>query len=132
MGGTRFHDGSAGSALLNATQNFIQYKEDPKVAVIVTGELTIENLVYVWVVFYFYNGTTPAPRVFDEFNAIVPVLDSVITQPYASLVSRPYPSSQNVANLLQLSANDEYNIYGFRYLYRVSEPSLTVQSLADR
>ena len=99
-GGTRFYDGSAGPALLNATQNFIQYNEDPKAAVIVTGELTIENLLYVWVVFYFYNGTTPAPGVFDEFNAIVPVSDSVITQPYASLVIRPCPPSQNVANLL--------------------------------
>lgn len=86
-GGTRFYDGSAGPAPLNATQNFIQDNEDPKAAVIVTGELTIESLVYVWVVFYFYNGTTPASGVFDEFNAIVLFSDSVITQPYAYLVS---------------------------------------------
>ena len=84
----------------------------------------LKNLVYVWVVFYFYNGTTPAPGVFDEFNAIVPVSDSVMTQPYASLVSCPRCIKLSIANQVQLNANDEYSIYGFRYLYRVSETSV--------
>ena len=62
-GGTRSYAGTAGPALLNASENFIQYNNDPKAAIIVTGELTVENLVYLWVVFYFYNGTTPPPGV---------------------------------------------------------------------
>jgi len=89
---------------LNATQSFIEENNDPKAAVIVTGELAIENLVQTWEIFFFYNGTTPPPGVFDEFNAIIPVIDQVTTQSYASL----------------LTANDEINIDGLRYLYRVS------------
>jgi len=53
----------------------------------VTGELAVESLVQVWTVFFFYNGTAPAPGVFDEFNAIIPLLDQVRPQSYASFVS---------------------------------------------
>ena len=124
-GDTHFYNGIADPAILNATQNFIQYNEDPKAAVIITGELTIESLVYVWVIFFFYNGTTPAPRVFDEFNAIAPVSDSVITQPYASLVGSCSGCMKlSIANQVQLNANNEYSIHNFRYLYRVSEPAV--------
>lgn len=59
-GGTCLYAGSGGSALPNTTQNFIQYYEDLKLAAIVTGDLTIESLVYVWGVFYLYDGTAPA------------------------------------------------------------------------
>jgi len=57
------------------------------VVCVVTGEYIIEGLVQAWTVFFFYNGTEPAPGVFDEFNAILPLLDQVKPQRYASLVS---------------------------------------------
>lgn len=85
-GGTRFYDGTEGSAIINATQDFIENNNDPKAAIIVTGELTVDSLLPFWTVFFFYNGTTPAPGVFDEFNAIVPVVDQVVAQSYASFV----------------------------------------------
>jgi hypothetical protein len=70
--------------------------------VIVTSEVTIDTLVEIWMVFMFYNGVSPPAGVFDAFNAIQPISDSVKVQSYADF----------------LNANSEFSIYGFRYLIR--------------
>ena len=67
-----------------------------------TVEVTIDTAVEIWIVFLFYNGETPPPGVFDNFNAISALTDSVKTQSYASMVS----------------AGDSFSVYGFRYLIR--------------
>jgi len=74
-GGTRTYSGLDASALLNATQHFIQNNNDPKAAVIVTGSLAIENLAELFVLFFFYDGPTPPAGIFAEFDAIVPIID---------------------------------------------------------
>lgn len=86
VGGTRTYAGIDASALLNATQNFVQHNNDPKAAVIVTGSLAIENLAELFVLFFFYDGPTPPVGVFDEFDAIIPIADQVSTQSYADIV----------------------------------------------
>ncbi|PMD47417.1 FAD-binding domain-containing protein [Hyaloscypha variabilis F] len=115
-GGTRTYSGLDASALLNATQNFIQNNNDPKAAVIVTGSLAIENLAELFVLFYFYDGPTPPAGIFDEFDAIVPIADQVSTQSYADIVN----------------TNDQFNIYGLRYIYRAETiPNLPGTSGTD-
>jgi len=103
-GGIRNYDATKGSAILNATQHFIEKNEDRKAAVIVTGELAVESLVQVWTIFFFYNGTAPAPGVFDEFNAIIPLLDQVKPQRYAAF----------------LLSNNQINVNSLRYEYRAA------------
>jgi hypothetical protein len=85
-GGTRIYAGTDASALLNATQTFIQNNNDPKAAVIVTGSLAIDSLAELFVLFFFYDGPTPPAGVFDEFDAIIPIDDGVSTQSYADIV----------------------------------------------
>jgi hypothetical protein len=85
-GGTRTYSGLDASALLNATQNFIQNNNDPKAAVIVTGSFAIENLAELFVLFFFYDGPTPPAGIFDEFDAVIPIEDQVSTQSYYNIV----------------------------------------------
>jgi hypothetical protein len=77
-------------------------------------------LLEIFVVFFFYNGETPSDGVFDEFDAITPITDSVKTQTYADLVSIYGCIREICSPNLQLTANNEYNLYGLRYLIRVS------------
>jgi hypothetical protein len=86
LGGTRTYSGLDASALLNATQNFIQNNNDPKAAVIVTGSFAIENLAELFVLFFFYDGPTPPAGIFDEFDAVIPIEDQVSTQSYYDIV----------------------------------------------
>ncbi|TVY29461.1 putative FAD-linked oxidoreductase [Lachnellula hyalina] len=102
--GTRIYDATKLSAVLNATQHFIEYNDDPKAAVIVTLDIAVDTLVQVAVVFFFYDGETPQGGVFDEFNALIPTSDQVTTQTYSDFES----------------GNDEYSLYGLRYLYRTT------------
>jgi hypothetical protein len=85
-GGIRSYDGTRASAVLNATQKFIQNVEDPKAAIIPNGELVIGGLVKVFVVFFFYNGETPPPGVFNMFDSIPSITNQVKTQSYANFV----------------------------------------------
>lgn len=101
-GGTRVYSMDKASALINATHDFIENYTDPRAGVIVTGEIAIDTLVQLFVVFFFYNGETPPPGVFDKFNAIENTVDLVKVQAYADM----------------LIANNDYNIYGLRYLIR--------------
>jgi hypothetical protein len=80
------YSGLDASALLNATQNFIQNNNDPKAAVIVTGSFAIENLAELFVLFFFYDGPTPPAGIFDEFDAVIPIEDQVSTQSYYDIV----------------------------------------------
>lgn len=76
------------SAVLNATQHFIEYNDDPKAAVIVTLDIAVDTLVQVAVVFFFYDGATPQGGVFDEFNALISISDQVTTQTYSDFVCK--------------------------------------------
>jgi hypothetical protein len=58
------------------TENY----HDTKAGVIVTGEIALNNLLDIFLVFFFYNGPSPPAGVFDKF-------DSTATQSYAELVS---------------------------------------------
>jgi hypothetical protein len=85
-GGFRIYSSLEYAAIINATQDFTENYDDPKAAIIVTGEVTITDLVQVFVVFYFYDGPAPPAGVFDKFNAIPFLSSSTTTQTYASLV----------------------------------------------
>ena len=58
---------------------------------IVTGEIAIESLLEIFVVFFFYDGPTPL-GVFDEFDAIPYLTDGTKTQSYYDLVNRFFHS----------------------------------------
>jgi hypothetical protein len=55
--------------------------------VIVTGEITIDSLLEIFVVFFFYDGSTPPEGVFDGFDAIPFLTDGTQTQSYYDLVT---------------------------------------------
>ena len=63
-----------------------------------TGQFLLEGLAQALTVFFFYNGTQPAPGVFDEFNAILPLLDQVKPQRYAAFVGIDISKLQELAN----------------------------------
>ncbi|TVY85956.1 putative FAD-linked oxidoreductase, partial [Lachnellula willkommii] len=102
-GGVRTYSGTYAEQIINATQNFTEnYFQHPKAAVIVTGEIAIDNLLDIFVVFFFYDGETPPAGIFDAFDALPTVTDAAKTQTYSDL----------------LNADDTTNIYGLRYLIR--------------
>lgn len=55
---------------------------------IVTGEIALATLIDNFIIFFFYNGPSPPPGVFDKFDAIPSQIDSTTTQSYAELVSQ--------------------------------------------
>jgi hypothetical protein len=94
--------------ILNATLDFTENFHDPRAGIFVTSEIYLANLANIILMFYFYNGETPPPGVFDKFDSIKAKNDEVKTQSYRSLL---------VAN------NKLATLYGFRYLIRVSQPT---------
>ena len=102
-GGTKTYAGSNHEAIYGATANFTANNADPKAAVIVTTDYTLDDLVTIIVMFYFYDGPTPPAGVFDDFDAILTLTNSVKTQSYPEL----------------LIANNEFSLSG--------ESSLTAQ-----
>jgi hypothetical protein len=82
--------------MIDATQRFTENNRDDKASIIVTIEIivptttsvltNISQLQEVLTVFYFYNGTSPPPGVFDEFNAIPWLTSTVKTMTYPELV----------------------------------------------
>lgn len=82
-------------ARLSLSAYFLPANPDPEI-------VTADTLAEIFVVFFFYDGETPPDGVFDEFNAIDDIVSSTQTQSYASLVK----------------ANNDFNVYGFRYLIR--------------
>ena len=86
-GGIRSYAATEAEALLNATQEFNEnYDQHPKAAVIVTGEIAIDSLLEIFVVFLFYDGPTPPADVFAAFNALPSITDGVKVQSYYDLV----------------------------------------------
>ncbi|TVY68869.1 putative FAD-linked oxidoreductase, partial [Lachnellula suecica] len=100
-GGLRSYSGIYAEELINATQAFTA-NFDPKAAVIVTGEIAIDSLLDIFVVFLFYDGAAPPAGVFDAFDALPTISDDVKTRTYADL----------------LTSDDNVNLYGLRYLIR--------------
>lgn len=89
-GGIRSYAGIYSEQIINATQAFTEnYFHDPKAAVIVTGEVAIDTLLEIFVVFFFYDGETVPAGVFDAFNAIPTISDGTKTQTYSDLVCAP-------------------------------------------
>lgn len=73
--------------LLKAVRDFTEYNEDEKAAVIVTAERTNVNVVDSWIIFLFYDGTTPPAGLFDNFTDANPLLDTTRTRTYADLMA---------------------------------------------
>ncbi|KAF7190653.1 putative FAD-linked oxidoreductase [Pseudocercospora fuligena] len=101
-GGHKIYTMDKKSALLNATHNLVSNYSDPKAAVIVTFSSTIDTLVDIFVVFYFYNGPTMG-SILSEFDKIPALIDA--TKP-----------NRNYNELLD--SNSAFSIDGMRYLIR--------------
>ena len=122
-GGIRSYAGIYAEQLINAIQAFTANYDDPKAAVIVTGEVAIDTLLEIFVVFLVYDGETPPDGVFDAFNAIPRISDDAKTRTYSDLVyisQRIDFQNLKCANRcqLQLNGDDNTNLYGLRYLIR--------------
>lgn len=100
------------AALINATHNLVSDYYDTKAAVIVTYSSTLDTLVDIFVVFFFYNSPNGPGKILDEFNAIPALLDA--TKP-----------NRNYAELLD--SNSAFSIPGQRYLIRTG----TLPNLPD-
>ncbi|CAG9984576.1 unnamed protein product [Clonostachys byssicola] len=73
--------------LLKAVRDFTEYNTDDKAAVIVTAERTNLNLVDSWILFLFYDGPSPPQGIFQNFTEANPILNTLRTQSYASLMA---------------------------------------------
>jgi hypothetical protein len=85
--GIRTYWGNQSDAILDATADFTaNLSSSPKAAVIVTGEIAIDSLLEIFVIFFFYDGPVVPDGVFDKFNAIPTITDGTEVQTYASFV----------------------------------------------
>lgn len=88
-GGLRAYSPDKRHALFRAITRFIASYPDAKAAVIPVFQfglpLNLLNVVTGPLLFMFYDGPQPPPGIFDEFDAITPLLDDTRTQRYASL-----------------------------------------------
>ncbi|UJO21579.1 uncharacterized protein CLAFUR5_09318 [Fulvia fulva] len=101
-GGTKIFGKDQKDALLKATHNLVSDYYDPKAAVIVTFSTTLDTLVDIFVVFFFYNGPSPG-KILDELNAIPALIDSTKgPRSYRDLIN----------------ANSAFSLNGMRYLIR--------------
>ena len=76
-----------------AISNFIAKNEDPKAAIIPTFIIVgPANLLNIITVFFFYDGPEPPKEVFAEFEAILPLYDSLEAQSYPELLDIPLNS----------------------------------------
>lgn len=71
---------------MNAVQEFTENFHDNKAAIIVTGEIAIESLVEMFVVFFFYDGDEVPNGTFDMFDEIRSIESRTKVQSYADLV----------------------------------------------
>jgi hypothetical protein len=79
-GGVRMYTGGNTKAILSAIRDFTEYYPDPKAAIIATAEVTLANLVDIWIVFFFYNGAQPPAHVFQNFTKLYSVIDTTKTR----------------------------------------------------
>jgi len=93
-GGTRLYTGDKIPHLISAATNFIAHNNDSKAAIIPTllwvGALGLANLGGLLM---FYDGPTPPPGVFAEFDAIEALQDPTKTQRYPQLLDTEGTSS---------------------------------------
>jgi hypothetical protein len=80
-GGVRVFAGTETTDVLEAIRAFTEnYENYPKAGIIGTAEITLENLVDIWIIFMFYDAPTPPAGVFDVFQAIPSLLDTTQTR----------------------------------------------------
>lgn len=101
-GGVKIYTMDQKEALLQATHNLVSDYYDPKAAVIVTYTSTVESLIEVFVVFYFYNSPSGPGKILEEFNSIPALISRTKTRSYLDL----------------LDSNSVFSIPGMRYLIR--------------
>lgn len=101
-GGVKIYTMDQKEALLQATHNLVSDYYDPKAAVIVTYTSTVESLIEVFVVFYFYNSPSGPGEILEEFNSIPALISRTKTRSYLDL----------------LDSNSIFSIPGMRYLIR--------------
>jgi hypothetical protein len=101
-GGHKIYSYDQKDALLEATHNLVSDYHDPKAAVIVTYTSTLDSLIDIFVVFYFYNGPD-AGEILDDFQKIPALIDAT-------------KSNQKYVDLLK--DNSFFSLEGMRYLIR--------------
>lgn len=89
--------------VLTATHNLVSDYYDPKAAVIVTFTTTLNTLVDIFVVFFYYNDPTGPGEILKEFDAIPSIID-------ATKANRSYKDL--------IDSNSLFSLSGLRYLIR--------------
>ncbi|RMY87589.1 hypothetical protein D0861_05260 [Hortaea werneckii] len=88
-GGTRAYSSDKKDELFKAVANFVRDYPDKKAAVIPTFQFGLPgnliNAIGGPLFFFFYDGETPPPGVFDEFDAIDALSDETGTKPYTDI-----------------------------------------------
>ncbi|KAI7347927.1 hypothetical protein KC343_g12959 [Hortaea werneckii] len=102
-GGHRVYTLDKKDQVLSATHNLTGNYHDDKAAVIVTFTTTLDDLIDIFLIFYYYNDPTGPGSILDEFLAIDYLIDET--------------SSNRVFGEL-LKANDFFSLKGQRYLIR--------------
>jgi hypothetical protein len=74
------YTGGNSKAILAAVRDFTENYPDPKAAIIATAEVTVANLVDIWVIFFFYNGAQPPAHVFQNFTKLYHMIDATKTR----------------------------------------------------
>lgn len=102
-GGYRIYTTDKKDQIINATHNLTSNYYDGKAAVIVTFTTTLDDLVDIFVVFYYYNDPDGPGEILDEFLAIDALIDST-------------SAGQKLGDLLE--SNNFFSLEGQRYLIR--------------
>jgi hypothetical protein len=74
-GGVRLYGAEQSPKILEAVRSFTENYPDLKAGIIATADLTLANLVDIWVVFLFYDGPEPSEGCFKLFDDIPHVVD---------------------------------------------------------
>ncbi|KJX98909.1 FAD-binding domain-containing protein [Zymoseptoria brevis] len=102
-GGYKIFSMSQKDKVINATHTLVGDYYDTKAAVIVTYTSTLDSLVDIFVVFFFYNAPDGPGEILNEFNSIPALVDG--TKP-----------RQTYGQLLD--SNSQFSLPGQRYLIR--------------
>ena len=103
-GGYKIYTKDKKNALMDAVQELTANYDDPKAAVIVTFSTTLDTLVDIFVVFYFYNDPNGPGEILNKFDQIPALIDATKTR--------------SLLNLLK--SNSIFSLDGSRYLSRTS------------
>ncbi|KAH8889611.1 FAD binding domain-containing protein [Thozetella sp. PMI_491] len=79
-------DNTTSEALLVAINDFLLNNDDNKAAIIPTAEMAADELLTIWIIYFFYDGPEPPDGVFDEFLGISYIVNTCATQSFASLL----------------------------------------------